>query len=57
MDDSVLKIHLHTIVYGHFVALIYIHDAEPYAAEFQNEQFSRNQKQLFELAWNVAQEV
>ena len=57
VDDGVLKIHLHTIVYGHFVALIYIHDAEPYAAEFQNEQFSRNQKQLFELAWNAAKEV
>lgn len=57
VDDSVLKINLHTIIHGHFVSIIYMHDAEPYAAEFQNEQFSRNQKQLFELAWNVAQEV
>ncbi|MFS8130678.1 MAG: TrmB family transcriptional regulator [Candidatus Dojkabacteria bacterium] len=57
IEEDVLKIHQHTIVYGHFVALIYINDAEPYAAGIKNDQFSRNQKQLFELAWNVAKEV
>ena len=57
LSDDVLKINLHTIIYGHFVAIIYIHDAEPYAAEIKNDAFTHSQRQLFELAWKVAEEV
>lgn len=57
IDDSVLKIHLHTIIHGNFVSIIYLHDAEAFAAEIHNEQFARNQTQLFELAWKASQEI
>lgn len=57
VDDSTLKITQHTIVHGHFVSIIYMHEAEAYAAEIKNTTFANNQAQLFELAWKVAEEI
>lgn len=57
IEEDLLKIHLHTIIFGNSVSIIYINDAEPYAVEIKNTSFSKSQKQLFELAWSAARDV
>ncbi|MEP7103776.1 MAG: helix-turn-helix domain-containing protein [Candidatus Dojkabacteria bacterium] len=57
LEEDVLKIHLHTIVFNNSVSIIYIHDAEAYAVEIKNSTFAKAQKQLFELAWNSSREI